>query len=117
MASVLIVDDHAGFRAAAKRLLEIEGFDVVGEAHDASSAVVEARRLEPDLVLLDVHLPDNDGFAVAGELTTNGGGPIVLLISSHDASDFGPLIASSGARGFIPKSELSGGAIRELIDS
>jgi DNA-binding NarL/FixJ family response regulator len=113
--TVLIVDDHPSFRANAHALLEAEGFEVVGEAEDGASALVAADRLHPDVVLLDVQLPDIDGFEVASQLTTNGGGPAVVLVSSRDGCDFGSLVESSGARGFVPKAELSGAAISALI--
>ena len=112
--TVLIVDDHPSFRASARVLLESEGFNVVGEAVDGASAVTETHRLRPQLVLLDVQLPDIDGFEVAGRLT-NGNGPNIVLVSSRDSSDFGPLVARSGARGFVPKAELSGARIHELL--
>ena len=114
--NVLIVDDHASFRTNARAVLEAEGFAVVGEAEDGASALEAVRRLDPDLVLLDVQLPDTDGFAVAEELSANGGGgPAVVLVSSRDGSDFGPLVSRSGAKGFIPKAELSGAALRALL--
>jgi DNA-binding NarL/FixJ family response regulator len=113
--TVLIVDDHPSFRASARVLLEAEGFDVVGEAADGASGLAEAGRLRPEVVLLDVQLPDTDGFAVAGRLTNGGGGPAVILVSSRDSSDFGPLVTRSGARGFVPKAELSGERIQELL--
>lgn len=112
---VLIVDDHAGFRARARNVLESEGFEVVGEAVDGDSALAAARRLAPDVVLLDVQLPDLDGFELAKRLTSNGGGPAVILISSREAADFGSLVRSSGARGFIAKDELSGARLRSLL--
>jgi DNA-binding NarL/FixJ family response regulator len=112
---VLIVDDHPSFRANAHALLEAEGFEVVGEAEDGASALDAAAQLHPDIVLLDVQLPDIDGFEIASRLTANGGGPAVVLVSSRDGSDFGPLVASSGACGFVPKAELSGAAITALI--
>ena len=112
--SVLIVDDHPSFRASARVLLEAEGFDVIGEAADGASGIVEAQRLRPDLVLLAVQLPDIDGFDVASRLS-NGAGPAIVLVSSRDSSDFGPLVARSGARGFVPKAELSGARIHELL--
>jgi len=112
--SVLIVDDHPSFRATARMLLEAEGYDVVGEAPDGMSGIVAARELRPDVVLLDVNLPDIDGFDVAARLT-NGNGPTVVLVSSRDGSDFGPLVARSGARGFISKSDLSGAALAALL--
>jgi DNA-binding NarL/FixJ family response regulator len=112
--SVLIVDDHPSFRASARVLLEAEGFDVIGEAADGASGIAEAARLRPDLVLLDVQLPDIDGFDVAARLA-NGAGPAIVLVSSRDSSDFGPLVSRSGARGFGPKAELSGARIHELL--
>jgi len=96
-------------------LLEAEGFDVVGEAGDGASALEAVRRLRPDLVLLDVQLPDTDGFAVTAELVRDGAGPQVVLTSSRDAADFGPLITESGARGFIPKAEVSADRLVALL--
>jgi DNA-binding NarL/FixJ family response regulator len=113
--TVLIVDDHPSFRATARALLEAEGFDVIGEAVDAADALAKASELRPDVVLLDVQLPDGDGFAVASALCENGRSPAVVLVSSRDASDYGELIPACGARGFIPKAELSGASIRALI--
>jgi DNA-binding NarL/FixJ family response regulator len=113
--TVLIVDDHPSFRGMARALLESEGFTVVGEAEDGATAIARYRELRPDIVLLDVQLPDTDGFAVATELTSNGSSPDIVLTSSRDASDFGPLIAESGARGFVPKAEISAEAIAALI--
>jgi DNA-binding NarL/FixJ family response regulator len=112
--TVLIVDDHAAFRRSARRLLEAEGYEVIGEAEDGRSALSEAESLEPDVVLLDVFLPDLDGFEVASELTRRGLW-VVVLTSSRDGRDFGPLVAESGARGFIPKTELSGAALAALV--
>lgn len=113
---VLLVDDHPSFRATARLLLESEGFEVVGEAPDGASGLLAARALEPDLVLLDVQLPDIDGFEVAAQLTVGGAGPAVVITSSRDASDFGPLVAASGARGFVPKAELSAAALLSLME-
>src|SRR3569832_475284 len=89
---VLIVDDHPTFRSTARLLLESEGFDVVGEAFDGMSAIAAAGELHPDLVLLDVILPDIDGFDVAARITSVLGAPAVVLISSRDNTDFGPLV-------------------------
>ena len=115
MPTVLVVDDHAGFRSRARLLLEVEGYEVVGEAADGETAVAEAKRLAPDLVLLDVQLPDLDGFEVAARITANGDAPAVVLTSSRDWSDSAELIARSGARGFVPKDQLSGAAVEELL--
>jgi two-component system nitrate/nitrite response regulator NarL len=104
--TVLIVDDHADFRAFARRLLEAGGFEVVGEAADGASALVAARTLAPALVLLDVQLPDIDGFAVCESLAASG--PVVVLTSSRDESSFRRRLTVSSARGFIAKAELSG---------
>jgi DNA-binding NarL/FixJ family response regulator len=109
------VDDHPSFRATARVLLEAEGFDVVGEAVDGASALTEAGRLQPEVVLLDVQLPDIDGFDVAARLTGTDDSPVVILVSSRDSSDFGPLVTRSGARGFVPKAELSGDRLQELL--
>ena len=113
---VLIVDDHPSFRASARVLLESEGFDVIGEAEDGASAITEATRLRPEIILLDVQLPDTDGFDVASQITgTDGDNPAVILVSSRDSSDFGPLVSRCGALGFVPKAELSGERVQELL--
>jgi DNA-binding NarL/FixJ family response regulator len=113
--TVLIVDDHPSFRSSAHALLEAEGFDVVGEAEDGASALEAAERLHPDVVLLDVQLPDMNGFEVTRRLTSRNGGPSVVLVSSRELSDYGELVDGSGARGFLPKNELSGAAVAELL--
>ena len=113
--TVVIVDDHPSFRASARAVLQAEGFEVVGEAEDGASAIAAARALKPDVLLLDVQLPDMDGFAVCHELNMNGSTPAVVLVSSRDAADYGGLIQQSGARGFIPKGELCGGALSNLL--
>lgn len=113
--TVLIVDDHPSFRASARRMLEAGGYEVVGEAADGTSAIAAARELHPDLVLLDIRLPDLDGFRVAERLAVNGTSPAIVLTSSRDRSDFGDEIDAGPAQGFIPKSELSTEAITLLI--
>jgi DNA-binding NarL/FixJ family response regulator len=113
--TVLIVDDHPSFRSTARILLESEGFDVIGEAQDGASAIDAIHRLAPEVVLLDVQLPDMDGFTVARAVTANGGTSAIVLTSSRDGADFGSLISESGARGFVPKGELSGAAITDLL--
>ena len=109
------MDDHAGFRATARKLLMARGFDVVGEAADGAQALEAAAQLRPDIVLLDVQLPDIDGFEIAARLTSNGHHPDVVLISSRDAAEFGGLVELSGARGFIPKAQLSGKRFAALL--
>jgi len=111
--TVLIVDDHPSFRACARAILEADGFAVIGEAEDGQGALSAIDTLTPDVVLLDVQLPDMDGFAVLQRLGT--GAPPVVLISSRDACDYDGMIRGSGARGFISKAELSGSAIRSLL--
>jgi DNA-binding NarL/FixJ family response regulator len=113
---ILVVDDHAGFRNCARALLTAEGFDVVGEAEDGASALALAAELEPELVLLDVQLPDIDGFEVASRLlAAQNRGVKIVLISSRDRSAYGSLVETSGAVGFISKDELSGGTIERLL--
>jgi len=110
---ILIVDDHPSFRATAKIMLLADGFEVVGEAEDGRAALEAVERLRPDLVLLDVQLPDMDGFTVVNELCRRDSyRPMIVLTSSHDESDFGPIVARCGAAAFVPKGELSGAALR-----
>lgn len=113
--TVLIVDDHASFRASVRRLLLDAGYEVVGEAPDGASAIVAARELRPAIVLLDVQLPDLDGFEVAQRLTGDPEPPTVVLTSIHERDDFASMIARSGARGFLPKSDLSARALAEIL--
>jgi DNA-binding NarL/FixJ family response regulator len=113
--TLLIVDDHAGFRSLARRLLTSGGFEVVGEAADGQAAVTAARRLRPDVVLLDIQLPDVDGFEVTARLADGGAGPVVVLTSTRDRADYGERVAQSGARGFLPKAELSGAALQAFL--
>jgi len=112
---VLIVDDHQPFRAIARDLLEGAGYIVSGEAGDAAGALAEVAAKAPDVVLLDVQLPDQDGFAVATALTAEGG-PAVVLVSSREADDYGARVESCGARGFIPKSRLSAATFAALLE-
>jgi DNA-binding NarL/FixJ family response regulator len=113
--TVLIVDDHAPFRALARALLQLEGFEVVGEAADARSALAAVARLRPSVVVLDVQLPDLDGFEVARRLAQAGDPPAIVLVSSRDSSSYRRRLADSPARGFIPKSDLSGAAVAGLV--
>jgi DNA-binding NarL/FixJ family response regulator len=113
--SVLIVDDHPSFRASARRLLEAEGFKVIGEAEDGHAAIAAAQQLQPDLVLLDVQLPDLDGFEVAARLTAMGLASAVVLTSSRNPREYGRLVTETAARGFVPKAELSGAVLTALL--
>jgi DNA-binding NarL/FixJ family response regulator len=114
--SVLIVDDHDGFRAGARALLEADGFDVLGEAADGESAVEQARRLRPQVVLLDVQLPGIDGFAVAEQLAAEPSAPAVVLISSRGEAAFRSRLATTPARGFITKAEFTGECLASLLE-
>lgn len=111
--TVLIVDDHPAFRASARRLLELDGFEVVGEAADGAAALELAGQLDPELVLLDIALPDLSGFEVAERLVPATSK--VILTSSRTSRDLGRRLERSGALGFIPKDELSGGALHDLL--
>jgi DNA-binding NarL/FixJ family response regulator len=113
--TVLIVDDFPDFRRSARALLEDEGFEVVGEAEDGRSAVAAVRRLHPAVVLLDVQLPDEDGFEVAARLARWPDPPIVVLVSTRDARAYSARLAATAVRGFIPKAELSGERLAALL--
>jgi DNA-binding NarL/FixJ family response regulator len=113
---VLIVDDHDGFRTQAHSLLEAAGYDVVGEAEDGMSAIVAVDELRPDVVVIDVQLPDRSGFDVVRLLHRDREAPVVILVSSREASDYGDRIISSGAHGFVSKTELSADAIAKIIE-
>ncbi len=112
---VLIVDDHDAFRSAVRLMLEVEGFAVVGEAADGAGAVAQNERLRPDLVLLDVQLPDVDGFAVAEQLAALPFPPVVALVSTRPASTYGLRVATAPVVGFLTKSQLSGDALLRLL--
>ncbi len=116
MYTILIVDDHAPFRVQARALLEADGFTVVGESDTGTTGLAAARTLKPHLVLLDIGLPDVEGFDVARELAADGPPPFVVLTSSRDASEYGPRLETSQVLGFIPKDEISGAAIRALVE-
>jgi DNA-binding NarL/FixJ family response regulator len=112
---VLIIDDNTLFRAAARQLLERAGFVVVAEAGDGAAGLHEAKEHCPDLAVVDVQLPDSDGFEVAEQLCRLEVAPRVILVSSLDGADFGELVAASPALGFVPKAELSASAIEALL--
>jgi DNA-binding NarL/FixJ family response regulator len=113
--TVLVVDDHADYRTSTRALLESDGFHVVGEAGTGVDAILAVERLRPNVVVLDIRLPDLDGFTVASRLAALADPPVVVLISSHDARVFGRRIESAAVRGFLPKGELTGATLRLLI--
>jgi DNA-binding NarL/FixJ family response regulator len=114
--SVVVVDDHPSFRRCASALLAAEGFEVVGEAEDGLGGIDLVLELSPQLVLLDVQLPDINGFEVAARLLARDPELAIVLVSSRDSSQYGPLVEASGARGFVSKNDLSGAALARLIE-
>jgi DNA-binding NarL/FixJ family response regulator len=113
--SVLIVDDHDGFRAFVRALLQSEGFEVIGEAGDGVSGIRAAEQLGPEVVLLDVQLPDLDGFEVAERLAADENAPVVVLVSTREATSYRARLAETPARAFIPKEELSAAALTAVL--
>jgi DNA-binding NarL/FixJ family response regulator len=114
---VLLVDDDPRFRAVARTLLPVWGFEVAGEASNGQEALDTARRLQPSIVLLDIQLPDLDGFDVTRRLLATTPAPAVVLVSTREAIDYGRRIGDSGALGFITKSRLSEDTLRALLPS
>ena len=113
--TILIVDDHTAFRSIVRKVLEADGYDVVGEAPDGRAGLSAALALKPDVVLLDVRLPDMDGFAVALHLADEGDGPAVIVTSSSDDPLYPARAARSGARGFVAKHDVSGATLDRLL--
>jgi DNA-binding NarL/FixJ family response regulator len=118
--TVVMVDDHPSFRTSARTLLELEGFDVVGEATDGRTAVRLARELRPEVVLLDIQLPDLDGFAVAQQITEHLAGATatrteVVLTSGREPEDYGPRLAAS-PHSFLRKDDLNGAALEAVLE-
>jgi len=114
---VLIVDDHAGFRRGAARALAAAGWSVVGEAEDGEAGLRAAESCDPDVVLLDVGLPDVSGIEVSRRLHERAPELAVVVISTHEREDYGELALASGARGFLSKLDLSGEALEALVDN
>jgi DNA-binding NarL/FixJ family response regulator len=113
--TALIVDDHEGFRESARSLLALAGVEVVGEAFDGQGGLALARELAPDLVLLDISLPDMSGFVVAEELAALPSPPVVVLVSNRGRLDMGTRVRGERVRGFIPKEELTLEALEALL--
>jgi DNA-binding NarL/FixJ family response regulator len=113
--TILIVDDHTAFRTIVREVLEADGYDVVGEAPDGRAGLSAARALKPDVVLLDVRLPDMDGFAVALSLAEHGAGPAVIVTSSSDDPLYPARAARSGARGFVAKHDVCGASLDRIL--
>ncbi len=113
--SIVIIDDNPGFRASARRVLEDEGCLVLAEAGDGESGVELVLEHSPDIAIVDIQLPGMDGFEVTRRIGASATAPAVVLTSSRDRSDFGSLVEQSPARGFVPKSRLSAGAVEALI--
>ena len=116
MSTILIVDDDPRFRAQARDVLASDGFVVIGEAVDGTSGLEAAQALQPDYVLLDIGLPDIEGFDVARALAINGPPPWVVLTSSRDARAYGRRLTNGHSLGFVPKERISGAVIRALVD-
>lgn len=117
MRTALVVDDHAGFRSQARRLLERAGYEVIGEAAGGMSALALASSMTPDVVLLDVQLPDMSGFDVAARLTAEAGCSNVILVSGREATSYGERIGQCGARGFIWKGDLTVASLTAVATS
>ena len=113
--TAVIVDDHAGFRAQATQLLEAAGYDVVGLCSDGQAAISLLGRLRPDVILMDVQLPDIDGFRLIEQLGSGIDGVVIVLVSTREAADYGGRIGRSGAAGFITKAELSARSLAAVV--
>ena len=113
--TVLVVDDDAGFRRVARRLLTRRGLLVVGDVDSGAAAVEAVRCQRPDGVLLDVNLPDRDGLSVTRELTGRSGGPWIVLTSMDALSDPEATVAACGARAFVAKEQLVGTDLLRLF--
>lgn len=117
MTTVLVVDDHAGFRAMARAVLSVGGFRVVGEAATGAQALAAVADLAPDVVLLDVQLPDIDGFAVSQALADTGCAARVVLCSVRGVEDYGVRADTCGAAGFLNKAALTPAALSRILSA
>jgi DNA-binding NarL/FixJ family response regulator len=109
---IVIVDDHAGFRAQVRVLVERLGWDVVGEAADAAAALAVVGAARPDAVLLDVQLPDGNGFDLASRL-----GGRVVLVSGRDPTQFRARLRRHGAPPLLAKHDLDAAALRAALEA
>ena len=112
---MLVVDDHAGFREMARALAVSGGLEVVAEAADGATALTLCEEHHPDLVLLDIGLPDLDGFDVRRRLLQRSDPPVVLLTSSRGASAYGTRLLELAPIHFVSKDELSVAALVDLL--
>ena len=115
LTTILVVDDHDEFRATAAALLHAGGFDVIGQADTGAGALAATRTLAPDVVLLDIRLPDLDGFAVSRLIRIHAPTTRVVLCSARDALDYGSRTHECGATGFITKADLSVPVLTALL--
>ena len=116
----LIVDDNAGFREEMRALLEEQGLAVVGAAASATEAISQIVESQPDVALIDIDLGGESGLALTrtlGERINGAAPPEVILISTHDESEYVDLIEASPAVGFLAKTELSAATIRQMLDA
>jgi DNA-binding NarL/FixJ family response regulator len=112
-----VVDDSRSFIDVARGLLERQGECVLGSARTCAEAVELVRELRPEIVLIDLALGDECGLDLARLLAEDGccAEPVIILISARSACDVAELVAASPVAGFVPKSELSSDAIREIV--
>ena len=114
--TVVIVDDNEAFRERTRTLLDAEGYEVVGEAGDGAGGLRLLRELRPDIALLDVQLPDTDGFTLAERAGAADGETRVIIISTREAADYASSVSRCGALGFVSKADLCDRALREILD-
>jgi two-component system, NarL family, nitrate/nitrite response regulator NarL len=112
----LLVDDSETFLASARRLLESQGLEIVATATSGAEALQLAGELSPDLALVDVELGEEDGVALAGELRSRFPAIRVVMISTYGHDEMQDLVTTGSAVGFLPKSRLSGDALRALLN-
>jgi pilus assembly protein CpaE len=115
--SVIIVDDQAPFRLAAKAVLRrMEGFELVGQAENGVQAIALAHELQPDLVLMDINMPEMGGIEATRMIMAERPETVVILCSTYGVSDLPPEAATSGARAYVHKEQLEAKTLRRLWD-